>query len=176
MKINVGSKNEVKLATVKEIAAEYPLFAGAEVNSVEVPLEEFGHPKTMEATVRGAMERAKVSFKDCNYSFGIESGMMPVPHTKTGYMEFTVCAIYDGEKFHLGFSPAFEWPRKVAELILAGLDGSQAFKKAGLTDHPKIGRAEGAIWHLSHNRMDRKTYTKLAVAMAMIQLENPEHF
>lgn len=49
----------------------------------------------------------------------------------------------------IGMSPSFEWPPKMTELILDGLDGSQAFKELGLTDHVKIGTAHGAITHLN---------------------------
>ncbi len=176
MRINVGSTNRVKIDAVAEIASKYGVWKGAEVKSAPVKVELHGHPKTLAETIEGAIYRAKESFADCDWSVGIESGLMPVPHTKTGYMEFTAAAIYDGRNFHLGLSPAFEWPKKVNELILRGLDGSQAFKKAGFTDHPKIGQAEGAIYHLTHGRMDRQRYTALALEMAMIHLENPEHF
>lgn len=176
MRINVGSTNQVKIDAVSEIAAEYAVWSGAEVKSVPVEVELFGHPKTLAETVEGAIERAKKSFVDCDYSIGLESGIMPVPHAKTNYMEFTACAIYDGKNMHLGLSPAFEWPKKIIELILKGLDGSQAFKEAGFTNHPKIGVAEGAIWHLTKGRMNRKEYTKLALEMAMVHLEHPQHF
>jgi inosine/xanthosine triphosphatase len=174
MRINVGSQNKVKIDAVAETLQEYPMFRDAAVAGVAVNTEEFGHPKTAQATVQGAVDRAKNSFKDCDYSVGLESGLLEVPQAKSGYMEFTACAIYDGKRHHLGFSPGFEWPDKVADLILSGLDGSQAFREAGFTDHPKIGDAEGAIFVLSGRRMDRKEYTMPAIRMALIQLENSE--
>ena len=101
---------------------------------------------------------------------------MEVPNTKTGFMELTACAIYDGKEYHLGLSPGFEWPKKVTELILKGMDGSQALREAGVTNHPKIGIAEGGIWYLTKGRMSRTDYNKTAVRMALIHLEHPEHF
>jgi inosine/xanthosine triphosphatase len=111
MKIYVGSKNEVKRKAVAETVKQYPLFKDAEVVAFEVDVEIYGHPKGFEEINQGAMNRAKSAFTQCDYSFGIESGLIPVPHTKTGFMEITACAIYDGTNFHLGMSPAFEWPR-----------------------------------------------------------------
>ena len=177
MKIKVGSKNPVKVGAVEELAPAYPMLVGAEVIGIDVPVEVFGHPKTLEETISGAIERAKTCFTECDYSFGIESGLMAVPHSKSGYMEITACAIYDGKNFHLGLSSAFEWPKKVADLIInKGLDGSQAVKLAGLTTHEKIGKAEGVISILTKGRLNRKEYTKQAVVMALTHLENPELF
>lgn len=92
-------------------------------------------------------------------------------------MEVAVCAIYDGKQFHLGLSPGFEWPKSVTDLIVnQGLDGSQALREAGFTDHEKIGTAEGGIWIFTHGKMNRKEYNKLAVMMALIHLENKEYY
>ncbi len=112
MKINLGSKNITKVAGLRDAVAMYPnLFPNAEVIGVEVQIEEFGHPKNLEETVQGAIERAKQAFTGgCTYSVGLEGGLIEVPHTKSGYMEVGACAIYDGKDVALGLSPAFEWP------------------------------------------------------------------
>lgn len=177
MRICVGSKNETKIGAVREAFEESAFFRNCEIVPVEVHVEIFGHPISMNLVVQGALERAKEAFQDCDYSVGIEGGLIEVPETKSGYMEVGVCAIYDGKQFHLGMSPAFEWPKSVTDLIVhKGLDGSQAFREAGLTEHEKIGAAEGGIWILTHGKMNRKEYNKLAVTMALIHLENKEHY
>ncbi|HTR18747.1 MAG TPA: inosine/xanthosine triphosphatase [Candidatus Paceibacterota bacterium] len=177
MKVGVGSKNRTKVNAVTELLKDYPMFEGAEVVSVEVPVEEFGHPKSLEETVAGAISRAKQAYIGHDYGFGIEGGLMSVPHSKSGYMEVTVCAIYDGEQICMGFSPACEWPRRVVDGILnKGLDGSQAIKAAGLTELEKIGEHQGFIGAVTKGRMDRTEYNKIAVIMALIQLENPEQY
>lgn len=176
MKIKVGSKNKTKVEAVAEVLGKSKLFVGANVVGVEVVTEEFGHPKNLKATIEGAMDRAKQAFVDCNYSFGIEGGLMEVPYSKSGFMEVAACAIYDGKQFHLGLSPGCEWPKKVTELIFKGLDGSQAMKEVGITKAVKVGAAEGAIWHLTKGQINRKEYNKAAVLMALIHLENPEHY
>lgn len=175
MKIIVGSKNQVKIDAVKEVVFDYPLFAGCEVRGEDPSVPVYGQPKTLQDTIDGARERARAVFSDCKYSFGIESGLMAVPHTKTGVMDVTACVIYDGENFYMGLSSAFEYPVKVTELILnSGLDASQAYKALGLTQDEKIGAAEGVIAHLTKGRLNRKNYTKQAIMMALAQLENPE--
>ncbi len=55
-----------------------------------------------------------------------------------------------------------------------GLDGSQAMKAAGLTQHEKIGEHEGLISILTKGRMNRTAFNKSAVKMALLHLENPE--
>jgi len=142
-----------------------------------VVVEEFGHPITIDQIVKGAMDRVEQAFIDGDYGVGIEGGLMEVPATKTGYMEVAICAIYDGKQFHLGLSPGFEWPQSIIDLITKkGLDGSQAMREAGFTSHEKLGTAEGGIWIFTNGKMNRKEYNKLAVMMALIHLENREHY
>lgn len=177
MKISVGSKNSTKLAAVIDTVKLYPnLFPNAEVVGVEVNAEIYGHPKTVKETVEGAIQRAKAAFGDCNYSFGLEGGLIEVPYTKTGYMEVGACAIYNGSNIHLGLSPAFEWPVKVNEMILSGqADASQAFYKLGLTQHEKLGAVNGGIiGFLTDQKLTREDFTKYSIIMAVIQLERPK--
>lgn len=173
MKIIVGSTNKAKLEAVKEIANEYPIIIDAEIIGISAESGVLDQPMSLEETITGAMNRARSVFIDCDYSIGLESGFMPVPKTKSGYMDFGACAIFDGREFHLGLSSAWEFPdKRVTELIVKeGLDMSQAINKVGLTDNPKIGSEEGAIGILTKGRMNRKEYTKQSLRTAMIHLE-----
>ncbi len=177
MKIGVGSKNKTKVDAVADALVAYPMFRGVEIVGVDVKIEQFGHPKSLEETVAGAVDRAKQAYMNNDYGFGIESGLMPVPQTKSGFMEVAVCAIFDGAQIHLGLSSAFEWPKKVIEGIFnKGLDGSQAMKEAGLTHQDKLGENEGFVGLFTKGRTNRTEYNKAAIVMALIHLENPEHF
>lgn len=173
MKINVGSKNKIKIAAVEEIIRDYDFLSKATIIGIEAQSEVPDQPKSMSKTIQGAMNRASNAWLNCHYSFGLESGLMKVPHTKTGYMDFCACAIYDGKNHHLGLSSAFEYPLKVTQLVLSkGLDVNQAFYKTGLTTNSKVGSYEGAIGILTGGRLLRKDYTKQAIIMALIHLEN----
>lgn len=177
MKIHVGSKNQTKVEAVIKMIETSALLGGAEVIGVDVHVETFGHPRSLEEVINGAVDRAKQAFGDCQYSVGIESGLMAFPHSKTGHVEVAVCAIWDGEQLALGTAPAFEWPTHVLDGILnKGLDGSQALKAAGVTSHQKIGTAEGGIHILTNGRMSRTEQNSYAVMMALIQLEHPQHY
>ncbi len=179
MKLTIGSKNKTKIQAVIDAVQLYPhLFPNPEIVPVDVNVELFGHPKSLEENIQGAIQRAKEAFVDCDYSFGLESGLMKVPYTKTGYMEFNACAIYDGKNIFLGFSPAFEWPQKVLDLILSGeVDASQAFKQLGYTEHEKLGNEKGGIvGFLTGQKMTREDYAKYSIIMAMVHLERPEMY
>jgi inosine/xanthosine triphosphatase len=172
MKIIIGSENKIKVEAVKEIIQEYPHLKGAEILSKEVGSGVSDQPKSLEETVQGAMNRAKNIFSKCDYSIGLESGLMEVPKTKTGFMDVCVCAIYDGNEYHLGLSSAWETPKKVAEFMLKeGLNMTEAAVKAGLSKSSSLGSEEGLIGVMTKGRLTRKGYTKEALRTALIHLE-----
>ena len=177
MRINIGSKNQVKVDAVKEIIKDYDFLSKAEVFSLEVPSGVYKQPVSIDETINGAMSRAKNAFQNCEYSFGIESGLIKVPHTKTGYMNVCACAIYDGKDYHIGLSSAFEYPTELTKLVLSEeLDIDEAFYKLGLTKDKRIGHSGGVIGYLTKGRLKRKEYIKQAITAALIHLENPELF
>ncbi len=173
MKIIVGSTNPVKVEAVRETISDYNFLKEAEVIGVAVSSRVSNQPKSLDETVTGAMNRARYAFKNCDYSIGLEDGLMRVPWTKMGYMNICVCDIFDKKEHCLGLSSAFEYPTEVIRLVLKeGLDINQAFHKVELTDNPKIGSDEGAIGILSKGRLMRKEYSKQAIMMALVRLEN----
>jgi len=175
MIINVASQNQVKVDAVKELIKAYDFISQAEVRGLEVSSEVSEQPKSLEETISGAINRARAVFSRCSYSFGIEGGLMQVPQTKTGNMNICACAIYDGENYHLGLSCAFEFPPVVTRMIYReGIDANEAFFKSGLTENRRIGSSEGIIGMLTRGRMTRKDYTKQAIQMALIHLENSD--
>ncbi|MDD4610795.1 MAG: DUF84 family protein, partial [Patescibacteria group bacterium] len=126
----------------------------------------------VEETIDGGMNRARAALSDCDYSIGLESGLMAVPKTETGFMDFCVCAMFDGNEFHLGLSSAWETPKKIADhMLIDGLNMTDAAFKAGYTDNPQIGSAEGLIGIVTKGRLTRKDYTKQAIITALIHLE-----
>lgn len=179
MKIGVGSTNQVKIDAVTNAVAMYPeIFPEAEVVAIDVSVETFGHPKGIEEITKGAVERAQKSYVGNSYGFGLESGLVTVPHSKSGFLEIQICAIYDGNTIHIGSAPGFEWPPRVAKLIATGkADGSQAFKMAGFTENEKQGAVKGGvIGMLTKGRMPREAQSLHSIVMAMIQLENRDMY
>jgi inosine/xanthosine triphosphatase len=174
MRINIGSRNPTKVAALRETIASYNFLSGAEIIPLVTESGVPSQPKSMDETITGATNRAKGAFANCDYSVGIESGLMRVPQAKSGYMDFCACIIYDGKDSHLGLSCAFEFPIEITRLIHEqGLDANEASFKIGLTKHKNVGSLERAIGVLTKGRVNRKEYTKQAIQMALIQLENP---
>src|ERR1039458_7404969 len=94
MKINVGSKNAIKIEAVERAIALYPvLFSDPQTVGVDVNVELYGNPKNIKETMEGAVQRAKKAFIECDYSFGLEGGLIEVPFTKSGFMEVGACAV-----------------------------------------------------------------------------------
>ncbi|KKU82819.1 MAG: hypothetical protein UY09_C0004G0010 [Parcubacteria group bacterium GW2011_GWA2_47_8] len=172
MNINVGSTNRIKIEAVREIIQDYPHLKDATVHGIDAPSSVADQPKSLEETIQGAMNRARGAFKNCTYSFGLESGLMSVPKTKTGFMDVTVCAIYDGTEFYLGLSSAWEAPKEIVKyMVEEGLNMNDAAFKAGYTTNKTVGSAEGLVGIMTKGRLTRKAYTKEAIRTALIHLE-----
>jgi len=169
--IGVGSRNPVKIEAVLKVTAQYLALQPYDVIGVDVQSAVREQPLSLQETVEGAMHRASEAYKGNYLGFGIESGLMNVPYTKSGMMDVCVCAIYNGHEYHHGLSCAFECPTKVMELVHQGLDLNAAFKKTGLTESDKLGNAEGAIGLLTKGRISRRAYTEQAVISALIPFE-----
>lgn len=174
MKINIGTANTIKIEALREAIAGSESFKDVLIEGIDTGSAVADQPKSLEETVRGAKNRSKAAFNNCDFSVGIEDGLMAVPGTLTGYMNIGICAFYDGKKYYLGTSAAFEYPPKAIELVEKGFDINQAFHMLGLTDDPKVGSAEGAIGVLTRGRWNRKETAKQAVIAALLQLENRE--
>lgn len=173
MRIVLGSTNECKLQTARQVLADYPKFAGAEIVGVEVDSGVAEQPLNLETTIQGAIHRAKAAFVDCDFSIGIEGGTMVLSQSGSGTMKLDVCALYDGNTVALGFSSAFSLPEDLHRLITEqGLDLSQAARVAGYTDHPKIGTAGGVVGILTEGRITRSDFCKQALIMALIHFRS----
>ena len=176
MKINIGSRSVPKVEALKEAMTQYPQYSHAAIFPKEVESGVSDQPKDFNEIITGAKNRARAAFDDCELSFGLESGITKMPHTKTGFMDFTACAIYDGKDYHIGMSCGIEFPKKVIELVIKeDMNVSEAFHFTNLTENSYLGNTEGgAIGMLTKDRITRKDYTKQAIITAMIHLENKE--
>ena len=176
--IAVGSSNPVKLQAIETVLQDYPQLEEASIHSYNVSTDVSDQPMTLNETIRGAKNRAKKSFEacgNCKFGIGIESGLMVVKEAKSGYMEFTVCSIYDGKNFYLGHSSAYEMPKNIIDLVVKeNMNMAEACFYAGLTDDTKLGEKEGDIGILSKGRVTRQLQSEQALIVALIQLENNE--
>jgi len=92
--------------------------------------------------------------------------MYSVPEVDTKYMDASICAIYDGNTYYIGFSPSFEYPQTVVDRVLAGEE--LGFMEDVFGNTAK-GR-KGAIGVLTSGRVYRDELEEYAVIMALTKL------
>ncbi len=169
MKVVVGSKNPVKLKATRNILEN--IYSKVEVEAKDVDSGVPDQPIGLEITIQGAINRAKSAFSsETDLSVGIESGLLEVPHSITGYLDLQWCAIYDGEKTTLGVSAGFEYPPLVIEQVLSGKEVGDVMDQ--VTGVDRLGQKKGAVSHLSRGLLDRTGNTEQCVLMAMIPRMN----
>lgn len=177
MIIKVGTRNSIKVQAVREIAAEYALGQNSVVLGVDVPSGVSDQPKTLQETSLGALNRAKAAFGGCELSVGIESGLMQAPLVASGYVNFTVVVIFDGVNACVGHSTGFPIPSAMLKGLGEGDEVDKIVYDLGISDVKNIGKvAGGLLGILTKDRVSRKEYTKQALRMALIPLENKKLF
>lgn len=178
MIIAIGSTNNAKIRAVEEAVQNSIYFSNIKLISFAVRSDVSEQPLSLQETIQGAKNRSKNAFYqcDCKYSFGIESGLMKA-ETSTGYLHVSACCIYDGNNYFTGLSSGFEIPLPILDLIFKKqMDLTQACLHSGISNNSKIGSTEGLIGVLTKGKIDRKEYSKQAITMAILQLENSDWF
>jgi inosine/xanthosine triphosphatase len=179
IQISIGTQNAGKIAALEKTCLEYSILKDAVIEPHNVPSLVPDQPIWLEEIVSGAKNRAEWAYKWGEYalSFGLESGIFAVPYTKSGYLDTTCCAIYDGTNFHIGFSSCFEYPKKMIESILQHKkEISDIAVEMGFSEDKSFREWQGMIGVLTKNRISRIDYSVQAIQMALLQLENPEHY
>jgi inosine/xanthosine triphosphatase len=180
MIIAIGSTNEAKVQAVKEVLKSSSHFEKAKVISLLISSGVSDQPLSLEETIQGAKNRAKNAFgkcDSCQYGFGIESGLMAAPGTSTGYLNISICCIYDGDSVHTGMSCGFEVPVQALELLIEKkMDLTQACLNTGITKNSNIGSTEGLIGILTKGKIDRKEYSKQCILLAIAQIEHADWY
>jgi inosine/xanthosine triphosphatase len=173
MLIAVGTQNTGKIHAVKAALTKYERFHLATIEGCTVESGVSDQPCTLEHTILGAKTRALAAYDklQATMSIGLESGIFPVPGTKSGYMDVCCCAIYDGKTVHLGFSSAFEYPLQLVQKVLqTGCEVSAAAAQIGLhTDK----QGDGIVGYLTNGIIKRTDFTEQAIHTAMVHLNHP---
>ena len=102
----------------------------------------------------------------CDFGIGIEAGMYPVEEVETKYMDASICAIYDGKRYYIGFSPSFEYPQNAVTRVLQGEEIGYMHDIFGSTAKGRIG----AIGVLTSGRVCRDELEEYAVIMALTKI------
>lgn len=169
MNIAVGSKNPVKINATRNVLEK--IYGEVKVVGVDVDSGVPHQPFGKDETIQGAINRAKNAYSDdFDLSVGIESGLMKISNSITGYIDLQWCAVFDGEKITLGVSSGFEYPPLVIEEVLKGVEVGDVMDKVTGVDN--LGQKAGAVSYLSKGMLNRTENTEQCVLTAMIPRMN----
>jgi inosine/xanthosine triphosphatase len=167
LRVAVGSKNPVKLRATRNVFRA--LVGRVQVTGVKVE-RPFAQPLKQAQIIEGAASRAEQALRAGSYDFGvgIEAGLTPAPHARSGFIDVQWCAILDRKGgLTLGHGGGFEYPLKVIEEVFA-----RRREVGKVMEHlsgvKRIGERMGAIGYLSRGRLTRTRLTEPAVFMAML--------
>ncbi|MGZ7135347.1 MAG: inosine/xanthosine triphosphatase [Methanobacterium sp.] len=171
MKISVGSKNPVKVKAVLNVLKA--IYGQVDVRGVDVDSGVPHQPFSKDETIQGAINRAKNAYSEnFDLSVGIESGLMEIKNSLTGFIDLQWCAVFDGQRITLGVSSGFEYPPSVIEEVLKGKEVGEVMDK--VTGVNNLGQKAGAVSFLSKGMLDRTENTEQCVLTAMIPRMNNE--
>jgi inosine/xanthosine triphosphatase len=172
MRIVVGSKNPVKIEGVRLAFEQY--FSDVEVVGIEVDSGVGDQPFNNDS-IKGAINRAINAYSDeFDFSVGVEAGLFSFKKTITGFVDFQVCSIYNGEIATIGFGPGFEYPPLVVEEVLRGKEVGDVMDE--LSGIRNLGEKVGAIHYLTKGKISRAELTKISVIMALIPWVNQKFY
>ncbi|HEV3029291.1 MAG TPA: DUF84 family protein [Planctomycetota bacterium] len=129
MIVRVGSTSPMKLRAARKAFATY--FRGVRVVGVRVPSGVSPQPLSLGEIVRGARERARRAFADCDYAVGIEAGVFRVASVTPRPFQMTMACVFDGVREALGSGPFFEIPESMVRKIVSSDRGSVALVTKG---------------------------------------------
>ncbi len=176
--VYLGSNNIVKANAVRKVTRS-PIYSDLKISNVrcvDISSSSPRQPTSIEATVTGAIERAKKafeSFPDALFGIGIEDGICEeyVPRLgKTAWGNICFCAIYNGQ-VSTGSAPWFRIPDKLAKLVLnKGIEMNEARRGLGIVGPEGCDNSWGLIGVMSKGKTTRSKYTRWAVETAMSNL------
>lgn len=176
MLILVGSKNPVKIESVKEAFDKY--FPDVTVRGVEVSSGVPDQPVN-DDTFNGAKNRADALYKinetdnlNAQYFVGIEGGIINI--CDKWFSMGCICIISDQGKVGFGTSSHFSLPKKIIDKLLSGIELGHVIDS--LTDQHNSKQKSGAIGFLTKEVITRKDLYTQGIITALIPFINAELF
>lgn len=129
MIVRVGTAGAMKVAAVRRAFARY--FRGLRVEGVDVPSGVSPQPLSFGEVAKGARNRARGAFRDCDYAVGIEAGIFRMAALSPRPFQITVACVFDGRREGLGAGPFFEVPASIVRRIVKADTGTVALVTKG---------------------------------------------
>jgi inosine/xanthosine triphosphatase len=176
MLVLVGSKNPVKIESVKEAFLKY--FPDIEVIGIEVKSGVPDQPVN-DDTFNGAKNRAAALyqlnlFSDMRADFmvGIEGGIINI--YSNWFSLGCICIVNKNGKSSIGTSSHFPLPKQIVDQLLNGVELGKVIDK--LIDQNNSKQKTGAIGFLTKNIITRKDLYIQGIITALIPFLNPALF
>ena len=198
MIIFVGSTNPVKINAVKQVFSIFFPKKNTTVKSLDVSSEVSNQPIELNNVVKGAVKRAKNALKEAKkifpiyfenedknekekdeeiFSIGIEAGLVSIPFTISGYLDYQFCAIIDKTgKISIGSNSGWEYPSEVINSIINNRDLEIADIMAKISGDDEIKHRGGAIGYFSKGKLKREELTRQGIFMALIPWMNQDKY
>jgi inosine/xanthosine triphosphatase len=184
LSIWIGTRNQGKIQAVTNVFMnffpQYKVFVKGQTVDSGVPAQPIG----LDNVLNGAIQRAKnikiwysnnISQREqkADYFVGIEAGLVAIPHTISGYLDYQFCAIINSNnQMTIGSGSGWEYPRSVVERIKSDPKIEIGDIMAEISGDPDVKYKNGAIGIFSHNLLTRPKITEECVQMALIPFLN----
>ena len=203
MIIFVGSTNPVKINAVKQVFSIIFPNKNITVKSLDVSSEVSNQPIELNNVVKGAVKRAQNALEKAKkifptyfenenkdedknedkekdeqiFSIGIEAGLVSIPFTISGYLDYQFCAIIDKTgKISIGSNSGWEYPSEVINSIINNRDLEIADIMAKISGDNEIKHRGGAIGYFSKGKLKREELTRQGIFMALIPWMNQDEY
>jgi inosine/xanthosine triphosphatase len=178
LKIAHGSLSPSKVAAVDKILMQN-FSAPFTLIHARIDSGVSEQPRSLSETVKGAKIRACEALIQgkSDFGIGIESGIVELPGSRSGAMELTVCAVFNGKNYALGTSAGFEVPVPVMGDIIANTHTlTDGFESVGfIKSKAEREHGEGNILvKLTKGLMKRQDQNEQALLTALAQLNFPD--
>lgn len=138
-RVRVATANAVKVAAARKAFARF-FRKGLDVVGVEVPSPVSPQPVSFGEIVRGARERARAVFGECDFAVGIEAGIFRVAAVSPRPFQITLACVFDGTREGLGAGPFYEVPPGLVREIVKADAGSVAVVTRGKVTREQVTR------------------------------------
>lgn len=138
MIVRVATANAMKVEAARKAFARY--FKKLKVVPVDVPSAVSAQPISFGEIVRGARERARRAFGECDFAVGIEAGVFRVAAAAPCPFQITMACVFDGLREGLGAGPFYEVPPAMVREIVKADTGSVAVVTRGKVTRAQVTR------------------------------------
>jgi inosine/xanthosine triphosphatase len=138
MIVRVATANAMKVEATRKAFAKF--WKKVKVVGIEVESSVSPQPISFGEIVRGARERARRAFGECDFAVGIEAGVFRVAAVAPHPFQITMACVFDGEREALGAGPFYEVPAKLVRDIVKSDTGSVAVVTKGKVTRGQVTR------------------------------------